>query len=57
VEELALVAGVRGGLVVDNCEEITKGISWRREVSPTEVREILDILEHQVISVPTQLLV
>lgn len=57
MEELALVAGVRGGLVVDNCEEITKGISWRQEVSPTEVREILDILEHQVISVPTQLLV
>ncbi|MGB2634310.1 MAG: hypothetical protein WAM58_10275 [Candidatus Acidiferrum sp.] len=51
VEEFALIAGVRGGLVVDNCEEITKGISWRQEVSPTEVREILDILEHQVISV------
>jgi len=57
VEELALVAGVRGGLVVDNCEEITKGISWRREVSPTEVREILDILQHQVISVVPETIV
>jgi hypothetical protein len=50
-EELALIVGVRGGLVVDRCEEITKGISWKREVSPTEVRDILDILEHQLISV------
>src|SRR5271157_4177815 len=51
VEEFALIVGVRGGLLVDNSEEITKGISWRREVSPTEVRDILDILEQQVISV------
>ncbi len=51
MEELALIVEVRGGLVVDNCEEITEAMSWRREVSPTEVRDILDILEHRVISV------
>jgi hypothetical protein len=51
MEEFALIVEVRGGLVVDNCEEITEAMSWRREVSPTEVRDILDILEHQVISV------
>jgi hypothetical protein len=57
VEELALIAGVRGGLVVDNCEDIAKSISWRREVSPTEVREILDVLQHQVVSVVPETIV
>jgi hypothetical protein len=51
MEELALIAEVREGLVVDNCEEITEAMRWRREVSPTEVRDILDNLEHRVIPV------
>jgi hypothetical protein len=45
---LHFLAGVSGRIVDDNLGEITKSISWRREVAPAEAREILDILQHQV---------
>ena len=56
-EEWALFASVLDGVVGEDLKEIMKCIGWRRQVSEIEVREILDILQHQVVSVDPEAIV
>jgi len=45
---LHFLAGVDGHIVDDSPGEITKSMSWRREIPSAEAGEILDILQHEV---------
>jgi hypothetical protein len=50
-KEVAIFLGVLRGGVPDNLDEITKTIDWQREVPTLEAREIMEILERQVLPV------
>jgi hypothetical protein len=45
------LAGVSGGLVAEDRDQITKSLEWRREVPLLEAHRILAILENRVASV------
>jgi hypothetical protein len=49
-EEFALILGLPSSVVDESREEISKNISWRRELPPVEAREILDIVQHQAVT-------
>src|SRR5688572_20350300 len=49
--EIVLLAGVLGAVDGEDLEELTKSICWQREIQRHEAREIIDILEHQLVSI------
>jgi hypothetical protein len=47
-------AKVLGGIVGEDLAEIRKSICWQQEFPSPEAREIIDILEHQVVAIVPQ---
>lgn len=49
--EFNVFAGALDAGVGEDLEELANSICWRREIPPHEAKEIMDILEHQVVSI------
>jgi|SRR6516225_1634088 hypothetical protein len=48
--ECAVLAAAQGTVAGQDLDEVTKGISWEREVPPLEAESILATLEKRVVS-------